>query len=69
MVKNKIIQTIFGLKNGESAKLQDVYPNVLQEVLGDFNKFETMGCDYWASTNHYDIEGNMFNGTAEITKI
>lgn len=69
MEQNRIIYIVYGLNSGESAKLQDVHPSILQEVLGDFNKFETMGCDYWASTDKYDIEGNMFNGTAEITKI
>lgn len=68
-IDNYIENSVCELKKEETVKLRSVYPNVLQEVLGDFSSFEMNGNDYWAKTNHYEISGNMFYGTAEITKL
>lgn len=55
---------------GDIASLSCVYPTIIEDVIGDFNKpLERNGydCDYWASTDKYDVFGSMRLGTAEIT--
>ena len=57
---------------GDSINLDNVYPSILEEVLGDFEKpYELNGydCDYWVETGKYSISGCMRYGTATIELI
>lgn len=54
----------------DNITLDNVYPSLLESVLGGFNDgYEINGydCDYWAETDEYSISGCMRYGTAEIT--
>lgn len=70
-IKQYIIKEIKKLKNEcDIVELVNVYPSILEEVLGDFNEpYELNGydCDYWANTDVYEIFGTMRFATAKIT--
>lgn len=56
--------------NGGSIELKNVYPDLLEDVLGEFvEPYELNGydCDYWAKTDKYDVYGCMRFGTARIS--
>ena len=66
-IKNEIEKLKF---KGDEISLSNVYPSILEEVLGDFNEpYDLNGydCDYWANTSKYSIWGSMRFGTAKIT--
>lgn len=57
---------------GDTVKLKNVYPSIIEEIVGSFNKpFDLNGnhCDYWVNIGIYDIYGCMSNGTADITLV
>ena len=59
-------------EKGDSVKLQCVYPDVIEYVLGDSEtSYELNGydCDYWMTIGKYDISGSMRFGTATVTLI
>jgi len=53
---------------GDSVTLNNVYPSLLETIMGNFTPYELNGydCDYWANTDTYEISGCMRFGTAEI---
>lgn len=73
LLKKYIKDEVSKLKYKEdTCKLINVYPSILEEVLGEFkNPYSLNGydCDYWAKTSKYDICGCMRFGTAEVTLI
>ena len=65
-IKQYIQEEVNKLKNkDESIKLECVYPEILNEVLGDND--EPYDCDYWMTIGSYNIFGTMRFGTATIT--
>ena len=55
---------------GDSVKLQCVYPDIIEYVLGESKTpYELNGCDcdYWMTIGKYDINGSMRFGTAIVT--
>ena len=55
---------------GDSVKLQCVYPDVIEYVLGCSEEpYELNGydCDYWMIIGNYKIHGSMRFGTATVT--
>lgn len=53
---------------GDSVKLQCVYPDIIEYVLGDSETpYELNGYDYWMSIGKYDINGSMRFGTTTVT--
>lgn len=56
-------------KEGDFVFLQNVYPDIVEEALGDFiEPYDLNGydCDYWVRTDKYFIFGTMRDGTAKI---
>lgn len=54
----------------DTVNLKGVYPSILEECLGNFDKpYELNGydCDYTTTIGDYEINGCMRYGTAEIT--
>ena len=58
---------------GDSVKLQCVYPDTIEYVLGcsedvdaELNGYD---CDYWMTIGKYKIHGSMRFGTATVTLI
>lgn len=54
---------------GDKIELENVYPSLLEGVIGNFTLYQVNGadCDYWADTDKYSISGCMKFGLAEIT--
>lgn len=54
---------------GDKIQLKNVYPSLLEDVMGKFIPYELNGydCDYWTHTDKYEIFGCMRFGTVEIT--
>lgn len=55
---------------GDSVRLQCVYPDIIEYVLGDSETpYELNGydCDYWMTIGDYKIYGSMRYGMATIT--
>lgn len=70
-IKRYIREEINKLKNkDDSVKLDCVYPEILNDVLGyndkpyDLNGYD---CDYWMTIGSYSIFGTMRFGTAIVT--
>ena len=72
-VKEYIKEELKKLKyTGDKVKLINVYPEIIEEVIGYFNEpYDLNGydCDYWAKTYKYEIYGSMRFGTAEVELI
>ena len=70
-IKQYIREEINKLKNkDESVELECVYPEILNDVLGDNDEpYDLNGydCDYWMTIGSYDIFGTMRFGTATVT--
>ena len=57
-------------KQGDSVRLECVYPELFSEILGDNHEpYDLNGydCDYWMTIGYYDIFGTMRLGTATVT--
>lgn len=55
---------------GDTVDLEGVYPSILEEVLGNFDKPYSLNgydCDYGTTIGDYEISGCMRFGTANIT--
>lgn len=54
---------------GDSVKLQCVWPDIIQYVLGYEEPYELNGydCDYSMKIGKYEIDGSMRFGTATVT--
>lgn len=72
-IKNYIKEELSKLHYiNDEVSLKNVYPAIIEEVIGDFDKpYELNGydCDYWAKTDTYSIDGCMRSGTATIILI
>ena len=73
LIKKYIEEEVSKLRyKGDYVDLSNVYPFIIEEVLGKFcNPYDLNGynCDYWVVTDKYYIEGCMRYGTARIELI
>lgn len=73
LIKKYIKEEIEKLKyKGDSVELSNVYPAIIEEVVGNFDyPYELNGydCNYWVDTDEYSIWGAMRYGTATIQLI
>lgn len=70
-IKDYIRERIEGLESGEQISLQGVYPQVIEEVIGDFeDELDLNGWqgDYWTGNSEYEVSGCMYYGNATIVK-
>lgn len=77
MIREKRVQyireQIAELQLEESVNLEFVFPELIEEVLGEliFDDINSWECDYWANSEDgkYEIFGTMYRGTATITRV